>query len=76
MHPIEKLLNEYENADDEMRLHLFLTHPDLSGEFLEMDQQRTAVPANRHAAQTLQSHSWITYKGFGLSRTTLLVCLM
>ena len=43
MRDSKSIIEEYRNADFEKRVYLFLSHRSLRDEFLEIDQDNTAV---------------------------------
>ncbi len=65
MKDIQIIIEEYRNADFETRQYLFLSHRSLRNEFLEIEQQETAVQSsavpvkNKCCTRGFWSQSWM-----------------
>lgn len=48
MNPIKQIINDFQNADEEQQLYMFLTYRDLRSDFMEIVQNQNQRAVPRH----------------------------
>lgn len=66
MNRADNIIMDYQRADEEQRLNLFLTHRELRSEFMAIEQQlqdQVAMPADRKTTGSIRRcHQWCLAK--------------